>query len=118
MREFVQGPGETIYMPGNLAHAVLNVEDSVSVTENYLLEDSLDDWVHGMLAGEELLDGHYNRQRAAEFFWKAMYYKVLTKEQRLAARKMKEQVEQMIDDQVDVCIHNEELNSEVLYRCR
>ena len=32
-------------MPGSLAHAVLNMDDNLSVTENYLMVDSLDDLV-------------------------------------------------------------------------
>ena len=44
IKEFIQGPGETIYMPGNLAHAIMNIEENISVTENYFLEDSLEDW--------------------------------------------------------------------------
>ena len=64
VKEFVQGPGETIYMPvfsiylqffllniqtfqGHLAHAVMNIDENLSVTENLFLHDSLEDWVHG-----------------------------------------------------------------------
>ena len=72
VKEFVQGPGETIYMPvllifmsvwlllitfsllekkspnqGHLAHAVMNIDENLSVTENLFLQDSLEDWVHG-----------------------------------------------------------------------
>ena len=72
VKEFVQGPGETIYMPvllifmfvwlilitfslleqnsltqGHLAHAVMNIDENLSVTENLFLPDSLEDWVHG-----------------------------------------------------------------------
>ena len=63
VKEFVQGPGETIYMPvgstfppfslfrlffqGHLAHAVMNIDENLSVTENLFLTDSLEDWVHG-----------------------------------------------------------------------
>ena len=57
MREIIQGPGETIYMPvtpppttttqGHLAHAVMNIDENLSVTENLFLPDSLEDWVHG-----------------------------------------------------------------------
>ena len=62
LKEFVQGPGETIYMPvgradfsplfklflkGHLAHAVMNIDENLSVTENLFLPDSLEDWVHG-----------------------------------------------------------------------
>ena len=68
----MQGPGETIYMPvllifmsvwlllitfsllekkspnqGHLAHAVMNIDENLSVTENLFLPDSLEDWVHG-----------------------------------------------------------------------
>ena len=57
MTEFIQHPGETIYMPGNVAHAIMNIDDNVSVTENYFLVDSLDDWIHGMMISDEnLLD--------------------------------------------------------------
>ena len=71
--EFVQGPGETLYLPGNLAHAVMNIEESISVTENYFLVDSLDDWVHGMMTGDKLLDDDSNGLEE-EKFWREMYY--------------------------------------------
>lgn len=34
--ETVQGPGEVIYMPHDMGHAVLNIDENVSVTENFL----------------------------------------------------------------------------------
>jgi len=39
--EFVQGPGEAVYLPHGLAHTVLNVRDNVAVTENFLFVDAL-----------------------------------------------------------------------------
>ena len=39
--EFVQGPGEAIYLPHGVAHSVLNLEDNVAVTENFLFVDAL-----------------------------------------------------------------------------
>ena len=63
VKEFVLGPGETLYLPvfpasifcwyseislqRNFPHAVMNIDENLSVTENHFLPDSLDDWLHG-----------------------------------------------------------------------
>ena len=39
--EGIQYPKEAIYMPHGLVHAVLNVDDTVAITENYLFVDAL-----------------------------------------------------------------------------
>ena len=107
MVEFVQGPGETIYMPGNLAHAIMNIEDNISVTENYFLVDSLDDWVHGMMTGENLIDDESDGTEEGRF-WKAMYYRELGKEDRAEIRAMREQVEYMVNNNGEACEETEE----------
>ena len=39
--EGVQGPNEVIYLPNGLLHTVLNLEDNVAITENFLFVDAL-----------------------------------------------------------------------------
>ena len=39
--EFVQRPGEALYLPHGRVHAVLNIRDNVAVTENFLFVDAL-----------------------------------------------------------------------------
>ena len=102
VREFLQGPGETIYMPGNIAHAILNIEENISVTENYFLIDSLDDWIHGLMTGDMLLEDDSDGT-VEKMFWKAMYYKNLGSEDRSAVRAMINQVEKMTTNNKELC---------------
>ena len=39
--EGVQRPGEAIFLPHGVAHSVLNIQDNVAVTENFLFVDGL-----------------------------------------------------------------------------
>ena len=100
--EFVQGPGETIYMPGSLAHGVFNIDNNLSVTENFLLVDSIDDLVHGVMIGEEAIGGDYNI-RDEEIIWRSLYYETLQQSDRRALKAMREQVEEMVTSRGDIC---------------
>merc|ERR1712113_1325996 len=35
MVEFVQYPGDTVFLPGNWWHCVINIDDTAMVTQNY-----------------------------------------------------------------------------------
>ena len=89
-------------MPGSLAHAVLNMDDNLSVTENYLMVDSLDDLVHGVMIGEEAIGGDYNR-RDEERVWRSLYYQSLDQRDRQALRAMRDQVEEMAKSNDEIC---------------
>ena len=100
VREFVQSPGETLYMPANMAHAIMNVEDNMSVTENYFLIDSLEDYIHGVMTGDIVIEKDY---RCEEMFWKSLYFKQLGNEDRKVARAMIDQVENILNREPGMC---------------
>ena len=102
VQEFIQGPGDTLYIPANRAHAILNIEENISVTENYFLEDSLEDWVHGMMTGDTLIEDDSDGGEE-ERFWKTMYFKLLEKEERNIVREMIRQVEFMASESQEIC---------------
>ena len=39
--QFVQRPGEAVFLPSGMPHAVLNLRDGVAVTTNHLFVDAL-----------------------------------------------------------------------------
>ena len=55
-------------MPANMAHAIMNVEDNMSVTENYFLIDGLEDYIHGVMAGDFVIE---RDSLCEEIFWKS-----------------------------------------------
>ena len=95
-------------MPWNIAHGVMNIDDTFSITENYFRSDSREAWVHGMMTDKELLHGHSSRPRVSDVFWKAMYYKLLDREGRKVVQAMRDQVENMVNNNQDACDDTEE----------
>ena len=100
VKEFILQEGETLYLPPNMGHAIMNLEDSISVTENSFSIDSLEDFIHGVMVGNSIVQYNYNCE---ELFWKSLYNKLLGKEERSVARAMMEQVEQDIDKNPELC---------------
>ena len=89
-------------MPGSLAHGVFNIDNNLSVTENFLLVDSIDDLVHGVMIGEEAIGGDYN-SRDEERLWRSLYYQTLRHKDRRALKAMRDQVERMVNSSGDIC---------------
>ena len=84
-----------------MAHAILNLEDNVSVTENFLLNNSLDDLIHALLLGEHALEPS---GKDHELLWKNLYFKHLNKEDRSTARSMMRQVENSLQSKDEYCL--------------
>ena len=89
-------------MPGSQAHGVFNIDNNLSITENYLLVDSIDDLVHGVMIGEEAIGGDYNN-RDEEIIWRSLYYQTLKRSDRRALKAMRDQVEEMVSSSGDIC---------------
>ena len=87
-----------------MSHSILNIEENISITENYFLIDSLDDWIHGMMTGSGYDSSDEDSDGRDEYkFWKAMYFKNLGSEYRYAIRAMINQVEHMAANNKELC---------------
>jgi histone arginine demethylase JMJD6 len=59
----IQGPGETIFVPGGWWHAVLNLDETMAVTQNFM---------HPHLFDEVWKDFRSNRKKLSHFFLKML----------------------------------------------
>ena len=90
----LQGPGDTIYLPGShAAHAVLNLDRSLGVTENILTVEALLELPHRLLLGGGLLPDMAEGERREERLWKCLMRRELGLEEREVMREGLRQVE-------------------------
>mmetsp|Transcript_91290 Transcript_91290/g.144254 ORF Transcript_91290/g.144254 Transcript_91290/m.144254 type:complete len:491 (+) Transcript_91290:73-1545(+) len=62
--EGLQGPGDIIFVPGEWWHGVLNLEDCVAVTENYVGPDNFENcWKHARKEREKVASLWYRNMR-------------------------------------------------------
>ena len=100
VRQVVLGPGETLYLPTNMAHAVYNLEDNVSVTENYLASEGVAEVVAALVTGE---DAGLGLGRGEERLWRSLYYGQLDREGRRRAREVVARVEGELERRPHLC---------------
>ena len=97
--QFLQRPGDTLYLPPRMAHAILNLEENISVTENYFLADSLEELIHGLMMGESVMSGEHHEER----LWRWLYYNLLDREERAVARNIIDQVQAGLELNPELC---------------
>ena len=83
--EFVQLPGDVLYLPQGMPHTIHNIDDNIAVTENYLFSDALPDLVKAIAAdGINPWVPEWNESLA----YHNIYMKHASKEDRLKMREM------------------------------
>ena len=97
--QFLQRPGDTLYLPPRTAHAILNLEENISVTENYFLADSLEELIHGLMMGESVMSGEDYEAR----LWLSLYNNLLDREERAVARNIINQVQAGLEQNPELC---------------
>ena len=90
-----QGPGDTIYMPSQTPHAVLNLDHSIGVTENIMTLEALMELPHKLVLGGSILPDLEERrgERREERLWKCLMRGRLGLEEREVMREGLRQVE-------------------------
>ena len=85
LMEFVQLPGDVLYLPQGMPHTIHNIDDNIAVTENYLFSDALPDLVKAISAdGINPWVPGWNETLA----YHNIYMKHASKEDRMKMREM------------------------------
>lgn len=106
VQEVLQGPGDTIYIPSRSAHAVLNLDWNLAVTENIMTVESLLELPHKLLMGNLLLPDmdQDDNERREERIWKCLTRSsLLNRSERRVLRSMVAQVEKKMAKSPKVC---------------
>ena len=105
--EGVQGPNEVIFLPSGLPHTILNLEDNVAITENYLLVDGLIELTKYLALD---LISLKTRSSWAEVAWKRFYFSHLLKaKDRRLMKKIYEHIIYFLDYEVCMDLELEQI---------
>ena len=92
--ETVQGPGEIIYVPHGMGHAVLNLDENLSITENFLHVSALDELAKYYVYDRNPMQ--YEVEHAAKRTWTNVISRgLIEKEQRRYAVAMLDQIKRL-----------------------
>ena len=106
VQQVLQAPGDTIFVPSRSAHTVLNLDNSLAVTENIMTVESLLELPHKLLLGEALLPDMEDiaTERQEERMWKCLTRgQLLDKAERQVLKSMAGQVERRMTAQPNTC---------------
>lgn len=99
--EFVQGPGEVIFLPHGLTHAVLNVHDNVAYTENFLYVSALPELTKAVALDEiSSFRPKWNQSRALDYLY---YSGIASAKDRQLMRETYKQVVEQISNYSEEC---------------
>jgi len=101
--EFIQKPGDTLYLPRTTPHSVLNLEDNISITENILTLDAVEEYLTRTLVDNMGL-GYADEPQ----LYSQLYYRILDKDGRRRVRDIISQVETMIEKYPEYCPYEED----------
>lgn len=98
-KEFVQGPGDSLYLPHGMGHAILNIRDNVAVTENFLFVDALPELMSKIALNE--IDMF--RPKWEEMGFRKLYYQHASKTDRKAMRAHYDFAVEVIQENPQIC---------------
>ena len=98
--EFIQSPGEVLYLPQGMPHSIHNIDDNIALTENHLFSDALPDLVKAITA-----DGisHWVPSWNEVVAYHNSYMHYANKEDRRKMREMYKHITKLVQRYPKVC---------------
>eukprot|EP00088_Acartia_fossae_P008738 TRINITY_DN14196_c0_g1_i2.p1 TRINITY_DN14196_c0_g1~~TRINITY_DN14196_c0_g1_i2.p1 ORF type:complete len:288 (+),score=38.92 TRINITY_DN14196_c0_g1_i2:56-919(+) len=97
--QFIQRPGEVLYLPNKMPHTILNLEDNVALTENYLFNDGLTELTRSISL--DLIRNHlpeWNESLAYRILYNGMQVNSLDRKKMRMTYETMESISRKFDD--------------------